>query len=91
MAINGNGEATVIELINASGEVINKPCRVLSPQQAEIFRAYQRIKKDLGILEANYCQKCWNSTREDGMKGHVTDGEIALECRCRTIVYRGLM
>lgn len=90
MAINGEAEHTTIELVDGYGNVLHKPCVVLTPQEADIFRAYQRIKKKYHVIEANYCRKCWDSTREDGMKGHVTDGEIALECRCRTIVYRGL-
>lgn len=89
-----NGTAThgdVLQIVGPDGSVLNKPTAVLLPQEAEIFRAYQKIKDKYGFTEANYCRACWNSTREDGMKGHVTPGEIALECRCRSLVYRGLM
>lgn len=81
----------IIEILSPDGSVVNKPTAILTPQEAEIFRAYQKIKAKYQFTEANFCQKCWNQTREDGMRGHVTAGEIALECRCRTLVYRGLM
>lgn len=80
----------LMTIVAPDGSVTVTPTVRLSDDEARVFREYKKLKLKYGFREYNRCNTCFESDdRPDGMKGHVTDSEIVLECRCRVLLYRG--
>lgn len=76
-------------IVAPDGTIATRPTQILSPDEAELLRAYKKFLHARGIREAWYCNTCWDGDRSDGMRAFVTDGQILAECRCRMLFYQG--
>lgn len=76
-------------IVAPDGTIATRPTTVLSQGEAELLRKYKKFLAAHGIREAWYCQSCWDGERSDGMRVHVTEGQIVGECRCRMLFYQG--
>jgi hypothetical protein len=65
------------------------PTTVLSHEDAAMLRQYKKFMDRHGFREANYCNACWSKEQHDGMRVHVTDGQIMFKCRCRMLFFQG--
>jgi hypothetical protein len=61
----------------------------LSHEEAVLLRDYKKFLVRRGYKEAVYCRNCWDNRLSDGTKFVVTDGHIAIQCRCRFMFFQG--
>lgn len=87
--INLNAGVTTADILGPDGELATKPTTILTQEEADILRSYKKFLAARGLREALYCNACWSGDREDGCKAFVTDGQIAIECRCRLRFFQG--
>lgn len=77
-------------IITPDGAAENVEGIHLTPLQAQVLRQYKKIVlQPLGLKEALYCERCWNSNLSDGCDAFVTDHKIAIRCRCSLRVFDG--
>jgi hypothetical protein len=77
-------------IVGPNGELLARPTRLLTDDEARVIRAYKKIKLKYGFSEENHCHACGSSRdRSDGMRGFTTDQQIMFECRCRMLFYEG--
>jgi hypothetical protein len=88
-AIQTNSDVTTGTLVDANGEVVNKPTVVLSKEEADLLRTYKKFLQKRGLREALYCNTCWGGNLSDGMDAFVTDGQILMKCRHRMLFFQG--
>jgi hypothetical protein len=84
-----NTETVVGTLVDANGEVINKPTELLSTEEAELLRKYKQFLQKRGLREALYCNTCWQGDLADGMDAHVTASQIVFKCAHRLLFHQG--
>jgi hypothetical protein len=84
-----NTETTIGTLVDANGEVVNKPTVILSKEEAELLRKYKKFLAARGLREALFCNTCWTGDLSDGMDAFVTDGQILFKCAHRMLFYQG--
>ena len=89
MLLRPNSETTVGTLVDANGEVINKPTVLLTKEEAELLRKYKKFLQARGLREALYCSTCWDGDLSDGMDAHVTEGQILFKCSHRMLYFHG--
>lgn len=77
------------QVLDANGEVANKPAVVLTTEEAELLRRYKKFLMAHGLAEALYCKSCWEGDRHDGCKAFVTNSQILIECRCKMRFHQG--
>lgn len=88
-AIQTNSDVTSGTIVDADGNVLNKPTVILSKEEAELLRSYKKFLQKRGLREALFCNTCWQGDLSDGLKAFVTDGQILFECRHRMLFYQG--
>ena len=89
-AIKTNTGVTAGAILDAHGEVVGKPTQVLTSDEARLLREYKKFLLTHGMREALYCNDCFAGNLDhDGMRAHVTDGQIMFECRHRMLFYQG--
>lgn len=71
------------------GSVATKAAVRLTDEDATLLRAYKKFLQRYGLQEALFCVTCGHSSREDGCKSFVQDGQILIECRCSARLYLG--
>ena len=89
MLTKGNGHLTSGTILEADGSVANKPTQLLTTDEARLLREYKKFLMTHGLREAVYCNECFSGNLSDGMRAHVTDGQILFECRHRMLFYSG--
>lgn len=89
MLIKPNTDMVSGSIVDARGEVVNKPTQLLSKDDAELLRKYKKFLASHGLREAVYCNACFEGDLSDGMRAFVTDGQILFECRHRMLFYQG--
>lgn len=78
------------------GEALIAPVRVVIPEvplaiaDAYMLRSYQKFLVAHGLQEAMWCLTCEDEGEPSGMRAYVRVDEIALLCRHRNLVHRGL-
>jgi hypothetical protein len=87
--IRGNTNVTEGTILDANGSIVNKPTKLLSADDAKLLRAYKKFLMVHGLREAVYCNECFSGNLSDGMRAHVTDGQILFECRHRMLFHQG--
>lgn len=76
-------------IVGPNGEVLSKPTQILTSEEAQVLRRYKKFLAARGMREALFCNECWSGNLGDGMRAHVTDGQIMFECRHRMLFYQG--
>lgn len=89
MLVKPNTNVVEGTIVAPDGSLLNKPTTILEKGEADVIRAYKKIKDKYGFGEENRCFACWTGDRDDGMRGHTTDSQILYECRCRMIFRQG--
>lgn len=89
MIVKDNANVTEGTILQADGSIANKPTRILSSEDAKVLRAYKKFLEAHGLREALYCNECFSGNLSDGMRAHVTDGQILFECRHRMLFFQG--
>lgn len=85
-----NTDTVVGTIVDANGEVVNKPTVLLSKEEAELLRKYKKFLQARGLKEAIFCTTCWDGDLSDGMDAHVTEGQILFKCAHRMLFYQGM-
>lgn len=83
--------ARATEIVGPDGSVLNKPVIHLERREAETLKQYRKFLEKYALREAVYCSRCFEGNRADGTRFHVTPAGVMVECRCRTLVYSGLL
>jgi hypothetical protein len=89
MLIKPNTDVVEGSILTPEGEVASKPTLLLSTDEARLLRQYKKFLAAHGLREAVYCNTCFESNLDDGMRAFVTDGQILFECRHRMIFFQG--
>ena len=76
-------------ILAPDGSVAALPTQLLSDEDARLLRTYKKFLNRYGLREALYCQKCWDSSLEDGCKAFVTTNQILIQCRCKMRFHQG--
>lgn len=84
-----NGDVVEGSLVDANGDVVNKPTHLLTQEEAELLRKYKKFLAKRGLREALYCDHCFHGDLSDGMDAFVTDGQILFKCSHRLLYYQG--
>ena len=83
-------EVTTGTVLDANGEVANKPTVILTVEEAELLRRYKKFLSAHGLREALYCNNCWDvGNIHDGCNAFVTDSQIGIICRCKMRFHQG--
>jgi hypothetical protein len=76
-------------IFDANGEPTSRPTRLLTSEEAALLRLYKKFLHTHGLREATFCNTCFSGNLSDGMRVHVTDHQIVMECRHRLLFYQG--
>ena len=82
-------DKTYATVLDHNGEPTNVPTIVLSSEEAALLRLYKKFLLRHGFREALYCNKCFEGSRADGTRAHVTDSQVMVKCRCRMLFHQG--
>ena len=83
--------AKLAPIIGPDGSILNKPTIPIEPEEARLLKKYRAFLEKYGLREAIFCQQCFDGNRADGTRFHVTPNGVMIECRCRTLLYAGLL
>ena len=89
MLIRPNSDVLPGTIVDANGEVVNKPTQLLTKEEAELLRKYKKFLEARGLREALFCSTCWSGDLSDGMDAHVTPHQIMFKCSHRLLFYQG--
>ena len=82
-------DTTKSVIVAPDGTPATLPTVILTGEEAKLLREYKKFKQRHRILEANYCEDCWEQNRNHGMDGYVSNESIFVRCRCRALHFQG--
>lgn len=89
MLLKTNTDIVPGSIVGPNGELLNKPTQILTAEDAALLRRYKKFLASHGMREAVFCNSCFEGNLSDGMRAHVTDGQIVFECRHRMLYFGG--
>lgn len=85
-----NVDQTQGTIVGVDGELLQRPTRLISVDQATLVRSYFKFLLGTLRLEPEFlCGDCFDGTRESAATHDINDQQIVIVCRCSLRFHQG--
>ncbi len=85
-----NVERTQGTIVGVDGEVLQRPTKLISPDEATLVRSYFKFVIGILRLEPEFlCADCFDGTQESAATYDINEQQIVIVCRCSLRFHQG--